>query len=102
MQGIELETDLEQFESLGENKDHWEFILIIIKPILNNKPYEGIRIKAKVNYKWEKPQIVYEYNIKSKGHYAKLKLRGLFKNEYSILEATKNETDNSIHFHSIE
>lgn len=101
-QNIELNTNLERFEDLGRNNESWQFTLEIFKPTLNEIAFDGIRIQAKVNYKREKPQIIYEYNIKGKGHYVKLKLRGLFKNEYSILEATKNDNDNSIHFHSIE
>ncbi|GGG60518.1 restriction endonuclease [Bizionia arctica] len=101
LQNVELITDLERFEDLGKNQTSWQFILEILRPTLNGELYDGIRIKAKVNYKMEKPQIIHEYNIKGKGHYVKIKMRGLFKNEFSILEATKNDNDNTIHFHTI-
>lgn len=98
---IDFQSDFEKVETLHTDINKWIFRITLEQPIFNNIHYGGIRIRAEVDYIQELPQIIFEYNIKEKGHYAKLKMRGLFKNDYYTMEVTKNDNTNEIHIHNI-
>ncbi|WP_026754452.1 restriction endonuclease [Sediminibacter sp. Hel_I_10] len=99
---IEINTEFEKVETLHRDSENWQFMITVNRPVLNKIEYIEIRFKVNVDYVFEIPQIIFEYNIKEKGHYAKIRIRGLFKNQYSTMEVTKNELTNEIHFHNIE
>lgn len=95
-------SNLESLTTVNLTNHKWVFYSEIYNVKLNSDFYKGVRFKVNVEYEFEDPKIIFEYNLKGKGHYAKIKLRGLFENEYSLLEVTKNEIDGTIKFHDLE
>src|SRR5690606_9754054 len=98
----DFQSEYEKVEILHFDKEKWKFMIALKEPILNNKKYVWIRFKIDVDYIIESPEIIFEYNIKNKGHYVKLRTRGLFKNQYLTMELTKNDSTNEIHFHNFK
>ncbi len=63
--------DFEKCEILND-EGNWRYRTVILEPILNGIKYQGNRFTVDVKYKKESPQVIFEYNIKEKGHYVKI------------------------------
>lgn len=95
-------SESEKLTTLELSKSRWSFYLEVLNPVVNDQEFEAIRFKLTVDYVWERPAILFDYNVVDKGHYIKIRLRGLFKNDYSTMELTKNVKDNTIQIHNLE
>jgi len=96
-----MQSDQEKVETMHSERKRWTFKIHLKDPIMNGIQYKWIWLLVDVEYEIETPQIIFEYNIKEKGHYVKLRSRGLLPNQYSIAELTKDDKTNEIKIHNI-
>ncbi|WP_405199089.1 restriction endonuclease [Christiangramia sp. LLG6405-1] len=97
----EFKSKYEKVETLFRNDNTWIFEITLLEPIVDVSQYKSVILKIEVSYAKESPQIIFDYDINQKGHYAKLKMRGLFKNDYFFMEITKDEKTNNLFIHNI-
>ena len=84
---------------LVENDEYREFILAYNNVKINGMNFFTAKLLVKVTILHEQPELIYDFNIKTKGWYIKIRFKDFLGNGCITAELTK--VGDNIHFHEM-